>query len=144
MDSISPVIPGLEPYEINISGPENNQPEFKTLHVLHSPEGKILTRWQLTPEEREAVAKGADIYFTLVTMNQPVMPMSCQVITPSADIADIIKIGFNLDDDLDLRMLTENVKNAVQALEQRRGQVIQKLQAAHAPTRSEGGENGNS
>lgn len=61
------------------------QPEYDTMTVVQSPSAcfpgaiNVVSRWQLTPEERQRIADGEDIYLTLLTANgspQPVI-VSC-------------------------------------------------------------------
>jgi hypothetical protein len=42
-----------------------HQEEYQTLPVVRTPDGKFISRWTLTPEERAEVAAGADVYLTV-------------------------------------------------------------------------------
>lgn len=72
----SPVVPGLESHEVTYA---KEQPEYLPLPSLRSPAGKVMTRWEFTPEERELIADGADLYLTLWTFNQPLQPVQLEV-----------------------------------------------------------------
>lgn len=54
------------------------QPEYQALAAwrLDDELGTIVTRWQLTPEDRAAIAAGADVYITLLTFDQPLQPIA--------------------------------------------------------------------
>jgi hypothetical protein len=53
-----------------------NQPQYNPLRVVVSEtrERRVLSRWTLTPEQRELVASGADIYLELMTFGEPLQP----------------------------------------------------------------------
>jgi hypothetical protein len=93
----TPVVVGLEPYELKIGGAEQGQPEYSTLHALRSPDGQIMSRWELTPEERSEIANGADVYLTIWTFNQPYPPTCIQVLRADAN-PDYFKVALSLDD----------------------------------------------
>jgi hypothetical protein len=69
-----PVVEGLEQREIVYA---KNQPEYIPLRTLVSAgaDRKVISRWSLTPEQRKAVADGADIYLTLLTFQNPLQPI---------------------------------------------------------------------
>ena len=50
------------------------QPQYNPLRC-HVRNGEVTSRWTLTPEQRKAIAEGADIYLTLLTFNQPLQPI---------------------------------------------------------------------
>lgn len=88
-----PVIPGLEAFEVVYA---KDQPEYIPLRTLRSrtDEGKVLSRWDLTDEQRHAIAMGADIYLTLLTFQGPLQPITIAVAT---DInPDYVRLDFNL------------------------------------------------
>lgn len=76
MEPQSPVVPGLEPYEIVYA---KDQPQYLPLPVLRSPKGVVLSRWKLSDEERAAIAEGADLYLSMHTDFQPLQPIALQV-----------------------------------------------------------------
>lgn len=75
-----PVIPGLEQFELVYA---KNQPQYRPLHTLKSeyPDGKVMSRWTLTPAQRAAVAAGADIFLELMTFHGPLQPITMAVAT---------------------------------------------------------------
>jgi hypothetical protein len=80
-----PVIPGLEMFELEYA---KDQPEYRPLRALRSMagEGAILTRWTLTPEQRQAIAAGADVFLEVLTFAQPLQPVLLFV-GPTPDVA---------------------------------------------------------
>lgn len=56
-----------------------DQPQYRPLDTvkLEGGEGRVISRWSLTAEERKAVAEGADLYLQQLTFNtslQPILP----------------------------------------------------------------------
>lgn len=47
-----------------VNGPKR---EYCDLPSVVTPTGYVITRWRPTPEERDAVARGEDVYVTLVS-----------------------------------------------------------------------------
>lgn len=79
MQPKSPVVHGLQQFETNIGGPQNGQPEFLPLPCFQSPDGRVMSRWELTDEERGQVALGADIFVTIWTAHGVYPPTVVQV-----------------------------------------------------------------
>lgn len=73
-----PVVRELESKEIIYAA---HQPEYNPLRVLRSTsvQGAVLSRWTLTPEQRQAIANGADIYLELLTFGFPLTPIRVAV-----------------------------------------------------------------
>lgn len=73
-----PVIDSLEEFEITYA---KDQPEYNPLRTLRSRTEKaaVLSRWSLTPEQRKAVADGADIFLELWTFGRPLQPIRMAV-----------------------------------------------------------------
>lgn len=44
-----------------------HQEEYQDLPSVRTPNGYVITRWSLTDAEREAMAKGEDIFITLLS-----------------------------------------------------------------------------
>lgn len=114
MKPISPVVFGLEPHETSIGCKGDVAP----LKVLRSPDGRMMSRWELTDEERQQIAAGGDVFLTIWTFNEGMNPVALQVMQADID-PDIIRIGLDLDDAMALRMLQEDVNEANQALQER-------------------------
>jgi len=88
-----PVIEGLESFETVYA---KDQPEYIPLRALRSrtDDGRVMSRWSLTSEQRKAVAEGADIFLTLMTFNGPLQPITIAVAT---DInPDYVRLEYNL------------------------------------------------
>jgi hypothetical protein len=88
-----PVIEGLEAFETVYA---KDQPEYIPLRALRSrtEDGRVMSRWTLTPEQRKAIADGADVYLTLMTFNGPLQPITIAVAT---DInPDYVRLEYNL------------------------------------------------
>lgn len=80
-------IPGLESKEFVIA---KDQPEYIPLPALpiHSDMGPgVLTRWEFTLEEREQIAKGADLWVQHLTFGGPLQPVAftieCPIVPPT-------------------------------------------------------------
>lgn len=73
-----PVIPELEPLEIFLA---KDQPEYNTLRVLRSSDekGYVMSRWQLTPMQKQLIADGTDIFLILLTFGGPPQPVQIAV-----------------------------------------------------------------
>jgi hypothetical protein len=75
-----PVIDDLKEYEVVYA---ESQPEYIPLRSLRSrtPEARVLSRWSLTPEQRQMIAEGGDIYLELSTFGGPLQPIRMAVST---------------------------------------------------------------
>jgi hypothetical protein len=52
-----------------------DQPEYRPLPSVCTPDGRVITRWQPSDEERALIAAGEDLYLTILTFNQPMQPI---------------------------------------------------------------------
>ena len=86
-DPVSPVVPGLEPYEIVLA---KNQPEYRPLPILvgRRPLYSAMARWQLTDEERRLIAEGADVYVSQMTFGHGYQP-SLVTIAKATDMREV-------------------------------------------------------
>jgi hypothetical protein len=77
MKPVSPV-PELKEFELIIA---ENQPEYEKLPALlgYFSYKPVLTRWEFTPEERAAIANGADLYMTQLTFGKEFAPVLLEV-----------------------------------------------------------------
>jgi hypothetical protein len=78
-----PVVPGLEGYETVYA---REQPQYRPLRALRMqsvPGVPVLSRWTLTPEQRQAVASGADIYLQLLTFGNDLQPCLLSIGEPA-------------------------------------------------------------
>ncbi len=98
----SPVVEGLEPYELLLGA---DQPEYKPLPALRSPAPvyAVMSRWAPSEEERRLIAEGADILLTVWTFGAAYPPTLLEVMRRSAD-PDLIRERMNLDQELDERL----------------------------------------
>jgi len=113
MKSVSPVVPGLEQFELKIGGPENGQPEYQTLTALRGTDGRVMSRWHLTPIERQAIAEGADLMLTLKT-DGLYPPTLIQVGSFGPGESKQIKDDMRLQDELELRLIAKERDSAAQ------------------------------
>lgn len=56
-----------------------DQPEYRPLPARKTSEGKVITEWQLTDEERWRIAHGENIRLTMLTFNLPLQPVLLEV-----------------------------------------------------------------
>jgi hypothetical protein len=74
METVDPrVDPDLLPAQSRAVIAKDPRGKFKELPVLMTPCGQLITRWNLTDEERRDVANGADVFVTMVT--RTIVPM---------------------------------------------------------------------
>lgn len=104
-EPISPVVPGLEPYEIIIG---ENQPQYTPLPVLRGrgPMYAMMSRWKPTDEERQMIANGADIYISQQTFGHSFQP-TCVVIAgaeASGIVKELVIEQYGLNEELDERL----------------------------------------
>ena len=68
-----------------------DQPQYEPLPAvrLHGPCGMVLTRWELTDQERAAIALGMDVYLALYTFDQPLQPIRLTVGLPLISPAEV-------------------------------------------------------
>jgi len=80
MKPASPVLPGYNAQEVVFA---ENQPEYMRLPAVRveSAEQQILTRWELSDEDRKKIADGADIYLWVSTFGMPLQPVAVEVAT---------------------------------------------------------------
>lgn len=55
------------------------QPEYEPLQAEIDYEGNVLTAWEFTDDERDAIAKGAHLRLWTKTFNQPFHPVLVEV-----------------------------------------------------------------
>ena len=72
MKPVSPVIPDSNVEEVNYA---EDQPEYRTLPAIRTSDGMVLSRWQLTDEEKQRVAETGEIYLMVWTFNMPLQPV---------------------------------------------------------------------
>ncbi len=55
------------------------QPQYRPLPALVSEEGAVFTEWELTRDERDAVARGARLILSLMPFGGPLQPVRLEV-----------------------------------------------------------------
>ena len=76
---VSPVIPG-ENFAETIFGAE--QPQYLPLPALYLPSGTLITRWELSEEERARVAETGELWVAVETFHQPLQPLRVTGLKP--------------------------------------------------------------
>lgn len=78
MEAMSPVVAGLEQFEIVVG---EGQPEYTPLPTLvgGKPTMTFMSRWRFTDEERALIAAGADLYYSQLTFGSKFAPMNMSI-----------------------------------------------------------------
>lgn len=127
MQSATPVVKGLEPFELKLGGPEAGQPEYRTLYALRAPDGRVMSRWEFSPEERAEIAQGADVLLSISTDGKP-YPLTLMMLTTEPMASDAyVKDDMQLEDELALRMLHNDVVSAQNAFQQKIQDINERL-----------------
>lgn len=71
MKPASPVIPGNDDFEVTYA---KDQPEYQSLPVMRTSNA-VMSRWVLTPEEREHIAHGGDLFICQMNFGHPLQPI---------------------------------------------------------------------
>ncbi len=79
MKPVSPVIPNENHKEIIVS---EHQDEYQNLPSIRLADQSILTRWQLTDEEKAIVGETGCVYLNMQTFGKPVTPVMMFVELP--------------------------------------------------------------
>lgn len=63
-----------------------DQPQYQELPASCDVSGLVMTEWEPTPEEREAITAGARVRLWIYTFNEPLQPVHVEVShVPSGD-----------------------------------------------------------
>lgn len=81
MRPASPVIPGMEIDEVIYAA---DQPQYQPLPAFKCVNGKILTRWELTEDEKKLVCEQGYLYLAVSTFNQPLQPVYLSATPPGS------------------------------------------------------------
>lgn len=81
MKPASPVIPGVLMDEVVYAA---DQPEYQPLPAFKCVNGKILTRWELTEDEKRLVAEQGYVYLAVSTFNQALQPVYLSATPPDS------------------------------------------------------------
>jgi hypothetical protein len=75
MDIADPrVDPRLVPYGSFAVVIAEHQDEYRDLPSIRTPLGQVITRWALDEEDRAAIARGEDVYVTILSPG-PIRPL---------------------------------------------------------------------
>lgn len=134
MDTVTPIIPGLEKYEIKIGGADAGQPEQDALPILRAVDGRVITRWTFTEEERRAIAEGADLYLTTMTFNQPFQAVKMDIGSPQPGAStERIKLNMRLDEQAELTTLIREYNRCAAATEEAKETLGRRQREIFAP-----------
>jgi hypothetical protein len=102
MKPASPVVVGLEPYEVKFG---EGQPEYQVLPALRgpAPEHAVMSRWEPTAEERQMIANGADVFVSIWTFGNPYPPTLVRVMNKNSSPRVILE-EMRLDAELNARL----------------------------------------
>ena len=90
MTPVTPVLAeDFQPKEIVYA---KDQPQYTPIPVLRNSQGVVLSRWELSDREREAIANGADIFMSNCTFNQPLQPVRLEVGQCDRDFMEMAKV----------------------------------------------------
>lgn len=56
--------------------------------VTNDPQGLVITKWELTPEEMELIKETGTIHLSMFTFNQPLQPVLLTVGFPTQQQSD--------------------------------------------------------
>jgi hypothetical protein len=79
MQPVSPVIPSINSDEIIYA---KDQPEYLPLPAVKLEDGTILTRWELSEEEKRLILEQGYIYLEVLTFNRPLQPLRLSAEVP--------------------------------------------------------------
>lgn len=82
MIPVSPVIPKTDLREVIIA---EHQDEYQNLPVIPLSDGRIVSRWKLTDEEKRIAFETGDIYVYLLPCGAPITPHLLSVEKPVLD-----------------------------------------------------------
>lgn len=109
MDTIKPVVPGLEPYELEIGA---GQPQYAVLPALRGIDGRVMSRWRPNEDERRALLAGADIYLTIYCGNNLYPPTHIAIMEEPN--ADFVRHDMRLDDAMEIRLMGQEINSIAQ------------------------------
>jgi hypothetical protein len=76
----SPVIPGVDAEKETVYA--KDQPQYLPLPSHRTPDGIVLSRWELADEELQTVIRTRSVYLALHTFNGPLQPIVMGVDPP--------------------------------------------------------------
>lgn len=63
-----------------------DQEPYLPLPAWRTPDGKVVSRWRLGPNELALLKNGVDVYLTVYTFNHPLQPIMLTVGPPDLSI----------------------------------------------------------
>ncbi len=81
MKPVSPVIPGVDIDEVVYAV---EQPQYQLLPAFKCVNGKILTRWELSEEEKRLICEQGYLYLAVSTFNHPLQPVYLSATPPDS------------------------------------------------------------
>lgn len=85
MKPASPVIPGADLPEIAYGAGQQQYDPLPAVR-LDGPEREIVTRWELTDEDRAAIAAGGSVYLHIYTFGLALQPVRLSTELPELDV----------------------------------------------------------
>lgn len=65
-----------------------DQPEYIPLPAIVSPDGVVLTEWELSAEELHTLFVGGRLRLHVLTFGQPLQPVRLEVVAPECGMRD--------------------------------------------------------
>lgn len=147
MNPCSPVMPGLEPFETTLNGPNN---EFVPLPCLRGPDGRVVSRWRPTPEELDMINAGGSIFLCIWSGENSYPPTSLYVSMAQEKEAEELRSNLHCDEFMEIRMMGEEIKRSMEfhheivaRCNQRIAQIQQKLYPEAVSPDTNNGEQSN-
>ena len=79
MEPVNPgVDPSLLPDDSVVVVIAEHQAQYKDLPSVRTPKGQVITRWSLTPAERNRISEGEDVFITILS-NGEINPLFATV-----------------------------------------------------------------
>lgn len=94
MEAVSPVLPISKELDRDFAACDGSDrysrlPTFSTEH-------SIITRWQLTPAEREHIAAGGDLFIAILNYGKAIWPIMPIVADPDTALSTVLEMEANL------------------------------------------------
>lgn len=80
-EPVSPVVPGHDINEVVFGKGQLQYQELPAI-ILPTAQGEVVTRWQLSEEERARIAQTGEIWLCALTFNQPPQPLIVTALPP--------------------------------------------------------------
>ena len=81
MEPTSPVLD--EDFQVEEVVYGGNQPEYNPIPAIKLADGTVITRWVLSPREREMIGRGGDVFLVIMTGGRPLQPVLLDVAEPN-------------------------------------------------------------